>query len=163
MFGCHIVHGRLRQALGEAQRAIDLNPNFALGHMALGWSRVFIGHFAEALDPLHTALRLSPHDPLAYLFLSRLAQAHYHLGDYEEAKHYAERALAIRRLHFIMLLLLASLGQLGRADEAQALLPETVAAQPADSDRYWEVLHPYADPAHRAHLLEGLRKGGLKV
>jgi hypothetical protein len=26
--------------------------------------------------------------------------------------------------------------------------------------RYWETINPYADPAHRAHLLEGLRKAG---
>jgi adenylate cyclase len=57
---CH-VPGSFRQpsrAFGSrrGQRAIDLNPNFALAHMGLGWARIFTGHFAEALEPLHMAL-----------------------------------------------------------------------------------------------------------
>src|SRR6266568_1526702 len=36
---------RHEQSLSEAQRAIDLNPNFALGYFALGWIRVHLGHF----------------------------------------------------------------------------------------------------------------------
>lgn len=161
VFGCNMIHGRIQQALAEAQRAVDLNPNFALGFMSLGWARIFLGRFEEALEPLHTALRLSPHDPMAYMFLSRIAQAHYHLGNYEEAVHHAERALRLRRLHYILLVLLASLGQLGRLDEARDLLPEVAAAEPADAARYWEVILPYADSDHRAHLLEGLRKAGV--
>src|SRR5262249_49925698 len=34
---------RQQQALAEAQRAIDLNPNFALGLFALGWIRTYLG------------------------------------------------------------------------------------------------------------------------
>ncbi|MXN66561.1 tetratricopeptide repeat protein [Stappia sp. GBMRC 2046] len=160
VFGCHMIHGRLEQALAEAQRAIDLNPNFAVGFMALGWVRVFLGHFTEALEPLHTALRLSPHDPMAYMFLSRIAQAHYHLGNYEEAVHHAERALSLRRLPFILILLLAGLGQLGRMDEARVILSEVEAAEPADAAHYWKVSYPYAEPSLLAHLYEGLRKAG---
>jgi TolB-like protein len=160
MFGCHLLSGRHQMALAAAQRAIDLNPNFALGHHALGLTRIVIGHFAEALEPLHTAMRLSPHDPRAYLFLSRLALAQYHLGNYEEAAQYAERALASRRAHFILITLLASLGQLGRTEEARALLPEIAATESADPTRYWEVVLPYADPTHREQLVVRLRKAG---
>jgi len=106
-------------------------------------------------------MRLSPNDPLAYLFLSRLALAHYHLRNYEEAVHFAERAIAIRRLHFILVVLLASLGQLGRTEDARALLPELAATEPADAVRYWQAIHPYAEPAHREFLLEGLGKAGV--
>jgi tetratricopeptide (TPR) repeat protein len=51
------------QALAEAQRSIDLNPNFALGFFSLGLVRVHIGHFTEALDSLLRSLRLNPNDP----------------------------------------------------------------------------------------------------
>jgi adenylate cyclase len=47
------------QALAEAQRSIDLSPNFALGFFALGLVRVHIGHFREAHDPLLRSLRLT--------------------------------------------------------------------------------------------------------
>jgi len=54
-----------------------------------------------------TTSQLSPNDPLAYLFLSRLARAHYHLGCSEEVAHYATPALAVQRLHFVLVIILA--------------------------------------------------------
>lgn len=150
-------------AIAEAQQAIDLNPNFALAHMALGWARIYIGHFTEALEPLHTALRLSPHDPLTYLFFSRIALAHYHLGNYEEALHHAERALLLRRTYFNLVVLIACLGQLGRIEEARKLFPEVIANAPSDVPRYWRFFTAYADPADHAHFNDGLVKAGLPI
>jgi TolB-like protein len=163
LFACHLLAGRLQLALAEAQRVIDLNPNFALGHLALGWVRIFIGHFQEALDPLLRALRLSPNDPIAFLFTNLIALAHYHMENYEEAVHFAESALSSRRLHFVLITELACLGQLGRTEEAGLLLDEITRIEPADTDRYWENSFPYADPAHHAHFIEGLRKAGMTI
>ncbi len=163
LFHAYMMSHRHKAALAKAQRVIDLSPNFALGHSALGWARIFIGHFSEALDPLHTALRLSPNDPLSFLFMRNLALAHYHLGNYEEAIHYSERALTTRRQHLTLIMMLACLGQLGRGEAAKALLPEIISMEPADVEHYWPVVFPYADPAHHAQLLEGLKKAGFPV
>ncbi len=163
LFLVRLGSGQHQQALAEAQRAIDLSPNFALGHFALGMTRIFIGRFAEALDPLLRCLRLNPRDPQAYLFVSFMALAQYHLGNYEEAVHYAEQALSGRRLYAVLRTFLASLGQLGRTEEAKAVLAEMERIKPADAERHWEITSPYADPAHRAHLIEGLRKAGMAV
>jgi adenylate cyclase len=57
--------------------------------------------------------------------------------------------------------LLASLGQLGRIEEATSVLAELQRNKPADVDHHWEISNPYANPAHRAHLIEGLRKAGM--
>ncbi|OWV99598.1 hypothetical protein ATY81_26000 [Rhizobium sp. R72] len=157
----HFVAHNAPAAVEEAQQAIDLNPNFALAHMGLGWARIFTGYFAEAYDPLHMALRLSPHDPLAYLIHDRLALSNYHLGNYEEAIHYSERGLSLRRAYFNRVVLLASLGQLGRHDEARRLIPEILANVPADLEHYWKILTPYVDPGHYDHFVDGLRKAGL--
>jgi tetratricopeptide (TPR) repeat protein len=92
--------------------------------------------------------------------VSHVALAHYHQGNYEEAVRYAERALQSRRLPFELRTLLASLGQLGRMDEARVVLAELERIELAEAKRYWEITIPYADPAHRQHLLEGLRKAG---
>jgi len=35
--------------------------------------------------------------------------------------------------------------------------------KPPQADRHWEVTMPYADPASRAFLDEGLRKAGLQI
>ena len=162
-FGCHMLSGRNEKALAAAQRAIDLNPNFALGHLALGRARIQLGHFAEALEPMQAVMRLTPHDPMIPLFLGRIALAHYHLANYEEAVRQAERAQEIRPIYFTSVVLLASLGQLGRTAAADALLSEVIASQPADPQRYLEVNFAYTDPAQREHLLEGLRKAGLEI
>jgi adenylate cyclase len=152
---------RHKQSLAEAQRAVDLSPNFAYAYLTLGRTRIFIGHFDQALDPLLRCLRLSPHDPLTFLFMSVMSLAQYHVGNYDEAVHYAERALRSRRMYVVYRTLAASLGQLDRLDEARAVLAEMELIRPADAERHWELTNPYADPAHRDHLMEGLRKAGM--
>jgi tetratricopeptide (TPR) repeat protein len=159
----HFVRRQAPAALADAQRAIDLNPNLALAHMALGWARIFVGHFSEALNPLHMALRLSPNDPLTYVFLNRIGLAQYHLGNYEEAAHYAEQALSERRAYSNLVVLLASLGQLDRCEEAHRLIEETASARPPDFAGYWQIFTAYVDPAHHAQFFDGLQKAGLAV
>lgn len=149
------------QALAEAQRSIDLNPNFALGFFSLGLVRVHIGHFTEALDSLLRSLRLNPNDPQAGSFLSFVALAHYHQENYEEAVHYGELAVRARRPYLALRVLLASLGQLGRLDEARPLLQEFISRQPRDPQRQFEVTTPYLDLKYRDHLTEGLRRAGV--
>ena len=163
MFFVHYLSGRLDAALLAAQRAIDLSPNFAFGHLSLGWVRLYLGHFDQSLDPLLRALRLTPNDPLAFLAMTKLSQAHYHLGHLEEAWHFSERALAVRRVHVVLVMTIAVLGRLGRIDEARGLLEELDRMTPPDPAGYWRVVHPYADPAHRDALFEGLRRAGLVI
>jgi adenylate cyclase len=165
---CHYAHffgqmlsGRLESALAEAQRSIDLSPNFALGHFALGWTRICLGHLQEASAPLLRAVRLSPNDPVTFLFLSVLSLAHYHRRDYEEAVKCAKRSMRGRRIFLTLRTLVASLGQLGRLDEARATFEEAQQVALPDAANYWKVLTRYADPEQRVHLLEGIEKAGV--
>jgi adenylate cyclase len=153
--------GMHAQALSEAQRSIDLNPNFALGFFSLGLTRVYLGHFTEASDALLRSLRLNPNDPQAGSFMSFVALAHYHQENYEEAAHFGELAARARRSYLSVRALLASLGQLGRVEEAKPLLHEFMSRQPNDPKRHFELTTPYADVKYREHLLDGLRRAGL--
>ena len=150
-----------QRALTAAQRAIELNPNFAQGYFALGETYTFMGHFAEMMDPLMRCLRLSPQDPLASVIISFIALAHYHLGNYKEALHYSERALQRRRHYVVLRTLAATLGQLGRTEEARSVLAEMEGTKPTNARAHWQASNPYLHPAHAADLLEGLRKAGL--
>ena len=163
LFAGSLLSGRHQAALAAAQYAIDLNPNLAIGHLALGWVRIYIGHFDEALEPLLQALRLSPHDPIAFLFMRHIALAHYHLGNYDEALHFAERALTIRRNYLVLVVAIASLAMLDRLDEVKPLVDEIAVLEPPDVKAYWQAVHPYADPTHRQHLYTGLRKAGIEI
>ena len=149
------------QALEEAQRSIDLNPNFALGFFALGMVRIYIGHFRESLDALLRCLRLNPNDPQASAFLSFAALAHYHQENYEEAVHYGQLVTRARHIHLGLRILLASLGQLGRTEETQPLLNAFNALQPKDPRRLFEATTPYLDLKYRDHLADGLRRAGV--
>jgi len=61
----------------------------------------------------------------------------------------------------ILVILLACLGQLGQKEEAQAILPDIESPDGSDVHRYIRAAFPYANPAHRAQLYEGLRMAGL--
>jgi adenylate cyclase len=159
-FAC-LNSGLHQQALAEAQRAIDLNPNFALVHLALGWVRVFIGHFAEAIDPLLRGMRLSPNDPLSFLFFYFLALAHYHQHDYAQAVQMAQRGLAVRRVYLLYEVLIAGLGYAGQPDEVAAVREDMERLKPADFARMSRMTHPYLSPDALEHLREGLRKAGI--
>ncbi len=155
-----LMRHKHEHALRAARRAIDLNPNFAHGYFALGETRLFMGQFTEAIDPLMHCLRLSPHDPFASVFLSLIALTKYHLKNFTEAAEYCQRALQKRRTYVVLRSWAAILGQLGRTAEAQAVLSEMERLQPANVERHWRLTCPYADPAHEASLLDGLRKAG---
>ena len=165
--GCHyaisilsLMGRRHERALIYAQQAIDLNPNYTLGYFALGETRIFCGRFEDGLDPLERSLRLSPFDPQASVFTSLIALAHYHLGNYDDALQYSERALQRRRIIPVLRTLAATLGQLGRPQEARLVLDEMEGQMPINRERHWELTNPYADPAHEAQLLDGLQKAG---
>jgi TolB-like protein/DNA-binding SARP family transcriptional activator len=150
------------RALAAAEQAVGLNRNFSLGHFALGENHVFLGNFTEALDPLTRCLRLSPLDPHAATFINLIALANYHLGNYEEAAAWAERALQRRRMPVILQTAVAALGQLGRTSEARPLISEMAALRPREPERHWQIINPYAHQVHEDRLVEGLLKAGAR-
>jgi TolB-like protein/tetratricopeptide (TPR) repeat protein len=147
-------------AIGEAQKSIDLTPNFALGYYMLGVARVFRGRFEQAIDPFRRAMRLSPHEPLTFFFCYYSGLAQYHQGHYEEAARMARMGIAIRPTHMLYRVLAASHGQLGHTEEAQVALAEMRRLMPKAAERLWELMNPYFDSAHRAQFIDGLRKAG---
>ena len=147
-------------AIAEAQKSIDLTPNFALGYYMLGVARVFRGRFEQATDPFQRAMRLSPHEALTFFFCYYSGLAQYHQGNYEEAARMARMGIAIRPTHMLYRALAASYGQLGRAEEARTALGEMHGLMPKAAERLWEMINPYFDLAHRAQFIDGLRKAG---
>ncbi len=87
------AYGRApRQAVLAAEKAVALNPSFALGHLVLGLSRLFEGRALEAIAPLQHGLVLNPNDPQNFVWYNLLAlaqlfadQASYAIGSANEA------------------------------------------------------------------------------
>lgn len=157
----HLLDLNPAAAVIDAERAVELAPNLALAQNALGWARVFAGRFTEAIEPIETAMRLSPRDPIFYFFNSRLGLAHFHLGNYDDAVRFTQRAMSVRPRYFGMLVLLAGLAQLHRVSEVRALLPKVQAMRPHEPELFWQHIFPYADPAHRAQMEAALSMAGL--
>jgi adenylate cyclase len=151
------------QAITEAQRAIDLMPNFALGYFVLGVARLFAGRFEQAADPFQRAMRLSPHEPLTFFFANFQALTQYHLGRYEEAVGTARAGIGRRPSHMLFRTLAACYGQLGRLEEARSALVEMRRLLPQAPEPLWEMIDAYADPIHRAQIIDGLRKAGWEA
>ena len=56
---------------------------------------------------------------------------------------------------------IASLGQLGRTQEAAEVMAELAEFGTSDAAGFWKATSLYVDPQHHARVLEGLRKAGM--
>jgi pentatricopeptide repeat protein len=91
------AYGRApRQGVLAAEKAVALNPSFALGHLVLGMSRLFDGRAIEAVSPLEHGLSLNPSDPQNFAWLNLLALAQLFAGDANKAIASANEALKVR-------------------------------------------------------------------
>ena len=86
----------LGRSCAAAERAIEINPSFALGHLVLGVARLFSGQPAMAIGPLEHGLKLSPFDPQNFVWLNMLAIAQLATDQPEAALASASRALKVR-------------------------------------------------------------------
>jgi tetratricopeptide (TPR) repeat protein len=161
------MSGRHAESLTQAQIAVHCDPNSAAAHGALGGARLWGGFPREAIEPLQTAMWLSPFDPLTPLWRHFIARAHYWSENYKEAIAVARQ---LRQSHPNFRqpynTLIASLGQMGDVDEVHAVMMDGLA-------RFGEAFRIFLSlplnelrelrPQDREHLIEGYRKGGLFV
>jgi adenylate cyclase len=145
----------------ELERAIDLNPSAARAYHFLGFTLAISGRPGDAIAELNTALRLDPSDPLISHTLAALGLSHFLLRKFEDSILFAGKALRadpgnVRAHHRLV----ASLGHLGRIEEASAALRELLRWQPDFSKGYIDATYPFKNPEHRDLILEGLRKAG---
>ncbi len=85
------------RAITAGERAIELTPSFALGHLVLGMARLFSGQAPEAIAPLERGLRLNPYDPQNFVWFNLLALAHLFSGHPDRALDSAMKAQKVRR------------------------------------------------------------------
>jgi DNA-binding SARP family transcriptional activator len=90
---------RQGEALGELQTAIELSPNFALGHYTLAFVHAQSGDPHAAIGEADHARALSPLDPLLFGMLASRALALIRLGRYEEAADWGVRSAARPNAH----------------------------------------------------------------
>ncbi len=159
--GCaYLWQKRHDLAIAEYELAIVLDPNNARAHVEIGWVLHYAGRSAEAVEPINWGMRLDPRYPDAYLHF--LAQVYFRLGRFEEAISLLNRRI-IRKpdTDISRVLLAASYGHLGNADDAKAQWADALAANPDFSLEQRRRVLPYKDPADFQHVVDGLCKAGL--
>jgi len=98
-----VVHSALNNAQATAEKqfekALDINPNDAMSWLFSGVMHAFRDNGQVAVDRVEKAHRLSPMDPLGYLYNSLASFAHVSNEDYEQALILADKSLELNDRH----------------------------------------------------------------
>ena len=158
---------RAAEGIAECEHALALDRNLATACAMIGYGKIFIGRADETEAHIAEALRLSPRDTLAYIWMSIAGDAKNHLGSCEQAVEWFRRAIeANRNYPTVYFNLAAALALLGRLDEAHYAVRAGLALNPAFSiSRARAARTARSDnPTYLAQLepiLEGMRKAGV--
>jgi TolB-like protein len=126
-----LVEHDYESAMNAIDHALALNGSSALA-LALG-STILAhdGRIDQAIEYGERALRLSPHDPTAYVQLTALGIAHLAAGRFEQAAAACNKASQSNpRFSFPVVLQTAALSSLGRANEAKASARRVLELEP---------------------------------
>jgi len=141
----------------EAQLALSLNPNDPETLADIGHYLAFMGEFERGVELSRRAMALNPLHPGWYHF--SFARHHYNRQEYAEMLKVVER-ISMPHFYWTRMLNAAAQGQLGD-DQAASSLDEVYKLKP-DFSAVTELKKWNAAPDDLEHLLEGLRKAGLK-
>jgi adenylate cyclase len=143
---------RFPDALRDARRAHEMNPNDAYVLRILAIVETHVGEHEQAIKHLHQVLRLTPRDPYSYQTYNQLAFASFGAKLYAEGIDWAARALNEMPRHLAAngnrVLCLVGTGEIDKAkaafNAAYGLAPEffrtrlegfSVFARPANRQR----------------------------
>lgn len=134
----HFALGRLYNIGGDHQAAaqeigdaLRINPNFAHGYVGLASVHYWLGDGPAVLENADIAIRLSPNDPLMWLFLLYRAHGYELIGDFERAIECFEQAARLpRAFYWPFSKLAAAYYEVGRKEEAAAAFEQARLIEP---------------------------------
>ena len=113
------------------ERAIAAGPSSAMAWTMASATSGFLGDGPTAVRQGEQGVRLSPLDARSFWHEGLLGQAHYVNGDYEQALEWVRSAVSRNELiRFNHRLLIATLGALGRSEEAKQAARRFLQVQP---------------------------------
>lgn len=124
-------------AIEEARRGLELNPSHIMAQLFHAYMWHMTGHpCKDSIELVHRAMRLSPRDPVEWLFYDVLASAYFNAGRFDEGLAASRRLIALWPEYYFGPLWCAmnavGLGQLEVAQasirEARRLVPEVSVA-----------------------------------
>jgi TolB-like protein/class 3 adenylate cyclase len=153
------------QGIAESERALELNPNLAAAHAIIGFAKLANGHAEETENHVLEALRISPRDTDANVWLGYIAEARQFLGAYEDAVTWHHRSMEINRNRPVAHMYLASaLALLGRLEEARSEVQAGLALDPRFTIQRYRVGAQSDNPvflSQRERVIQGMHKAGV--
>jgi adenylate cyclase len=157
----HLSRGQFDLALGQVERALEINPNDAKSLATRGFILMWAGRASEALPWIQGALRLDPTNARTAFYLG---VTDYFLAQYSEAVPALDRALAgnLGRNTQLMgrCILAATYARLQRQQDAERERAAVMRMAPfLDTERF---ASQFGTQEARDHMLEGLMKAGFR-
>jgi TolB-like protein len=163
----YIYTKRVARGIAECEHALTLNRNLAMAYAFVALGKTYAGRADEAEAHIIEALRLSPRDTYAYLWMSFAGHAKSFLGLHDEALAWHRRSIEANRnfaqTHFSSAVCLA---YLGRREEARSAVKAGLALDPnftvSRARAGWTAM--FDGPNHSvwiAGALEGMRMAGV--
>jgi adenylate cyclase len=150
----------LDRAKSEAEAALSLNPNFALGYATLGTICAYSGQPLAAIPAIERAMRLDPAWSQQYLHF--LGTAYLLAGKYETAAALLrQRVLLVPGTDMTRAILASALGHLGEIDEAGRVWRELKEINPKYSFSEHFARQPFEREEDVRRIADGLAKAGL--
>src|SRR5262245_55023127 len=162
-----VTQKRFEEAIVEAERSLALNPSFVNAYSDLCLASSYLGQPQKAVQYADKAMRLSPRDPLLYVFHLQKGFALLLLHEDDQAIEWLRRAIAgAPQWPVPRALLAAALAEAGHDDEARETLEGylSLSGTRARTIAQWKNQLPSDNPvflAYAERLAEGLRKAGL--
>jgi len=159
-----VVYTMMREhekGIAELEKAIALNPNMADNHADFGYVLHLNGRNKEALLEIKKAIRLNPFPENMYFMY--LGHAYMYEGILDESIAAYKKSLRIEPNNlFAHLRLAAVYSLLGYKDAAHTEAAEVLRINPKFSLEYLSKTIPFKNQSHTEHLINALRKAGLK-
>ncbi len=153
--------GQHDRAIEEANKAIELDPNYADAHAYLAQLFILTGQAEKAIEPIKEAMRINPRFPFWYYYTYGFA--HFFMRDFDAAAENIEKAVERNsNVVFVQTAFVASLAMAGRKEDAE-LQVEALQALGFNKllDEYIGE-SPVQDPNYRALYREGLARAGMQ-
>jgi TolB-like protein len=154
-------HGQLDrypEALADARRAHEMNPNDTFALRILGALEAATGEFERAIEHLHQVMRLNPRDPRSRMTYSLLAFASFGAKQYAEGIRWALGAINdMPTLVMPHVSLTCCLVGAGEIDKAKAAFAAGQKLAPEHFKFRLEGTSPFARPEDRARQHTFLR------
>jgi tetratricopeptide (TPR) repeat protein len=144
----------------NVERCLTLNPLDGSAIAYLGMLTATTGEWDRGCAMVESAMKLNPYYP-SWFQIAMWANA-YRQGKYEEALEANARVNLPGYFH-AQGARAATLGKLGRKEEAQKAVQDLLALRPDFAAVARQEYAKWYDPEHVEQLIDGLRKAGLEI